>query len=503
MERFTIKKIIGEGASSTVYKAFDTLNRQNVAIKIFTTTQTRDNERRILQRLKTCNLYHVVEFIESPGDNSFVFELCDSSLISFLNEHELDLKGIKKIMRMILLGICEIHENGIIHRDIKLGNILVKDDTIKICDFGLSCFKEENDYSYCGTRDYLAPEIENMGGGSNHGRYDEKVDVYAAGMIYKILLSRKKNTELESIETETGVKRLIERMTEKDPRRRISAEEGLMDESFEELIVEVPDISELKSYRKMTKYGIVSKYKENGRDVMEMDCNRGINIKIIIDNHQHYKNSLPGTHDKDNLAETHDKDSLPGTHCKKYPIGPQQILLVNGIKMNKRLIPNTILKYFNYLCTYFRILSEQTVKYTETKEGYKFSVTGNNTMILETGSSFIKKRMDKFEGDLSLREAFDNFERKYRDISIETIGMAGIVKRYEFIKDAGWMIKVGMKFTILLNNGRMMEVDVEEMEIKEGSRRMGLKDVSLEILILVRKFFTKFYHTPGIQTQCK
>src|SRR5690606_12856857 len=102
----------------------------------------------------------------------------------------------------------------------KLGNILIKDDNIKICELSLSCFDYENDLSYCGTRDYLAPEIlrcKNIPSARSmnqktkleglldeHGRkiqrpYDNKIDIFAAGIVFKTLLSKKKDITIEEI----------------------------------------------------------------------------------------------------------------------------------------------------------------------------------------------------------------------------------------------------------------------------------------------------------------
>lgn len=74
-----------------------------------------------------------------------------------------------------------LHSNKILHRDLKLGNILlVDDDTIKICDFGLAVqlkdLTEERD-TLCGTPNYISPEI------LNRTPYSIKVDYWAFGCI--------------------------------------------------------------------------------------------------------------------------------------------------------------------------------------------------------------------------------------------------------------------------------------------------------------------------------
>ena len=85
----------------------------------------------------------------------------------------------------IVLGLEQLHGRNIIHRDMKLENVMV-DSTgyIKIIDFGLAkiCAPQEQTRTMCGTVEYLAPEIIRRTG------YDKSVDWWAVGcIIYKML----------------------------------------------------------------------------------------------------------------------------------------------------------------------------------------------------------------------------------------------------------------------------------------------------------------------------
>lgn len=86
----------------------------------------------------------------------------------------------------IILGIEYLHNKGIIHRDLKLENILIDEDGyLKIIDFGLAKIlkNEEETMTFCGTPEYLAPEVI---GNKGHHR---AVDWWAVGvLIYEMLI---------------------------------------------------------------------------------------------------------------------------------------------------------------------------------------------------------------------------------------------------------------------------------------------------------------------------
>ena len=66
-------------------------------------------------------------------------------------------------MNQMLLGVKYLHDNKIIHRDLKLGNIFLNDNMeIKLGDFGLATkvdYDEERKRTLCGTPNYIAPEV--------------------------------------------------------------------------------------------------------------------------------------------------------------------------------------------------------------------------------------------------------------------------------------------------------------------------------------------------------
>ena len=91
-----------------------------------------------------------------------------------------------------------LHAKGIMHRDLKLENIMVKKDASGqvipiIVDFGLAEYTSATKYLYtrCGTPGYVAPEVLKIKSADLNQTYSSVCDVFSLGVIYHILLFRK------------------------------------------------------------------------------------------------------------------------------------------------------------------------------------------------------------------------------------------------------------------------------------------------------------------------
>ena len=82
------------------------------------------------------------------------------------------------ICLQILYGIEHIQKNNIIHCDIKSDNIFIKDNIIKIGDFGLAKYLKKQYKTINGTIGYIAPEI------LSSKRYSFKSDIYSLGVLF-------------------------------------------------------------------------------------------------------------------------------------------------------------------------------------------------------------------------------------------------------------------------------------------------------------------------------
>lgn len=111
------------------------------------------------------NVVKLYDSFETSGHLCFVMEICaGGDLLSFVRRRKkLDETMAKFLFKQVALGLAYCHRNLVLHRDIKLENLLLDDEGfVKICDFGVSqLLADANDKvkDQCGTPAYMAPEV--------------------------------------------------------------------------------------------------------------------------------------------------------------------------------------------------------------------------------------------------------------------------------------------------------------------------------------------------------
>ena len=195
-------RLIGQGAFGKVNLGLNILTGRIVAVKSFDKNNselTGDNMKKIkyetdlMKKLNHPNITKILEMFEDEKYFLIIMEYINGgNLFSFVKKRrKLSEKTAKFLFRQIILGIKYIHEQNIVHRDIKLENLLIDlNNNVKICDFGIGrkiASKNQLLYDQCGTLMYMAPEI--LLSTKEKGYEGFPVDIWSSGISLYIMLS--------------------------------------------------------------------------------------------------------------------------------------------------------------------------------------------------------------------------------------------------------------------------------------------------------------------------
>jgi serine/threonine protein kinase len=261
--QFSDIEYIGSGGFGSVYKVKNLIDDSNYAIKILSMNMIQEyylilREVRILSKLKHENVigYYsswigvddINETEEYEESDSFLklyiqMELCDSTLDKYLSSRKhVEEFTNTNFIDQICDGLEYLHNNNIVHRDIKPKNIFLNENIVKIGDFGLSrkiikgdrvlVSNINNVYtSNIGSLLYSAPEL------LEGGIYNEKVDIYSLGIIIFELFSlftteMEKSKECEKLKGNNeynfqyqNVMKIITKSINSDPTKRSTLNE--------------------------------------------------------------------------------------------------------------------------------------------------------------------------------------------------------------------------------------------------------------------------------------
>jgi serine/threonine-protein kinase len=242
---------LGRGGMGVVYKGHETSLNRYVAIKVLADSLAHDEgvKERFLREARSMaalNDPHIIQiyFIgDDEGQTYFVMEFVEGeSLGSMLKrEGKLSVEQSAKVIQQTAMGLSTAHDRGVVHRDIKPGNLMINSrGAVKIADFGIALSNHDlskkltTTGEFVGTPGYLSPEV------CLGKPVDQRSDIFSLGIVFfEMLTGRMPFTDesplglmLEVVKAEIPdvremnadvdpeIARILDRMIAKDPAER-------------------------------------------------------------------------------------------------------------------------------------------------------------------------------------------------------------------------------------------------------------------------------------------
>ena len=224
--RYHILEQLGRGGMAVVYKAYDPKSDRYVALKIIRKQAFPEEvherllqrfmiEAKTLVRLRHPNIVNIYDYGEFEGSPFLIIEYIDGGTLKSILGKPIPYQYAAKILAPIADGLAYAHEFGVLHRDVKPSNILIrKDGTPVLTDFGVAKLFDDNnsDATLTGTGlgvvtpEYMAPE---QGFSKN---IDGRADEYALGIVFYEMI-----TGIKPFSADTPMAVLLKQQTDPLP----------------------------------------------------------------------------------------------------------------------------------------------------------------------------------------------------------------------------------------------------------------------------------------------
>jgi serine/threonine-protein kinase len=256
--KYKVLALVARGGMGAVYKALHPTLKREVVIKKLTlrgdmsVRERFKREAKILLDLKNDHIVHMFDYFTEGSSHYIVLEFVDGMSLDVLlkKKNHFSNEMALLIIHDACLGLKYAHDHGIVHRDIKPGNILIsKKGAIKLADFGIAASGDEDESEITqagmalGTPAYMPPEQF-----SDSKTVDKRADIYALGiMLYEMVTGGKPFPGKFSAETIATIQKgkytppkqinsgisltvcnLIQKMIRPDPRKRFQSTEPIL-----------------------------------------------------------------------------------------------------------------------------------------------------------------------------------------------------------------------------------------------------------------------------------
>ena len=283
--RYQLKRMLGEGAMSQVFLAYDPKLQRDLAIKLLKPEFAQDaqrvelflNEIQLSGRLHHPNIVSIFDVGQIEHNHFILMQHFESqNLESWLADHpDVSIEQALRIVSQLLQAVEHAHEKGIYHRDIKPSNILINDEgLVQLTDFGVAYLNQtevSEDTFVIGTPFYMAPEQL-----QGH-KPTAQSDLYSIGvMLYFMVfgklpfqastlkdlneLIQRSEVDLESKQIPSTLKKILRKLLHKNPAFRYQSATELL-KQLDALSTELKQKSTFKPIRISTTWrntGIVA-----------------------------------------------------------------------------------------------------------------------------------------------------------------------------------------------------------------------------------------------------
>ena len=191
-DRYEIRGYLGEGGMGAVYRAYDEVLGQEVALKVvrgaYADQATLRDEVRVAQKVTHPNVCRIYDLVDIDGRHFLKMEYIAGETLAerIAAKGAMPIAEVVRISRAIADGLAAAHAQGIVHRDLKPGNVMLAGNRVVLMDFGLARAVSDGLGDRSGTPSYMPPE--QLAG----AELDARSDLFALGCIVFELLAGKR-----------------------------------------------------------------------------------------------------------------------------------------------------------------------------------------------------------------------------------------------------------------------------------------------------------------------